>query len=384
MGENGDRWVVTAANADGSMAVRRANGSSLQVVLPADYVREHVELGYATTAHRSQGQTVDTAHAMVTATTQREVLYVVATRGRQSKRLYVDNLYDPDPQTAHDGATEPQTARQVLAAVLRNEGADVAAHEMIRRAHDQAEGIVNLSAEYLTISRTATSDRLDSMLDRSGLTEAQLAEMRSSEAYGPLMAAMRDAEARHFELAETLPLLVAGRTLSDAGDLASVLHGRVERWVRSSGSRRTAQADLVVGLFPRPQGIVDPDMLLALAEREQAMQRRARNQAEIAVERRHPWVTKLGAPPADPARRERWWQAAATVAAYREHWNLTDPRVLDSRTERTTVEQLGHWERAQAAARRALALSRLDRPTTVVTPQVDHLLAPEITHEREL
>ncbi len=37
-------------------------------VLPADYVREHVELGYASTAHRAQGRTVDTAHAYVSRT----------------------------------------------------------------------------------------------------------------------------------------------------------------------------------------------------------------------------------------------------------------------------------------------------------------------------
>jgi hypothetical protein len=34
------------------------------VDLPADYVAEHVELAYASSAHRAQGRTVDTAHAM--------------------------------------------------------------------------------------------------------------------------------------------------------------------------------------------------------------------------------------------------------------------------------------------------------------------------------
>ena len=65
------------------MTVQRANGAG-QVVLPADYVREHVELAYASTAHRAQGETVDTAHAMVSPTTTREVLYVSATRGREA------------------------------------------------------------------------------------------------------------------------------------------------------------------------------------------------------------------------------------------------------------------------------------------------------------
>ncbi len=59
-------------------------------VLPADYVREHVELGYASTAHRAQGRTVDTAHAYVSGETTREPLYVMASRGRDSNRLYVE------------------------------------------------------------------------------------------------------------------------------------------------------------------------------------------------------------------------------------------------------------------------------------------------------
>ena len=55
--KNGDRWTVTAANEDGSMALRRLNGNG-EVTLPADYVAHHVELAYATTAHRAQGCTV--------------------------------------------------------------------------------------------------------------------------------------------------------------------------------------------------------------------------------------------------------------------------------------------------------------------------------------
>ena len=95
---NGDRWIVTATEQDGSMTVQRAIGGGM-VVLPAAYVAEHVELAYASSAHRAQGRTVDTAHALVSSTTTREVLYVMATRGRESNRLYVDTHYDPDPQT---------------------------------------------------------------------------------------------------------------------------------------------------------------------------------------------------------------------------------------------------------------------------------------------
>lgn len=72
------------------------------LTLPAAYVAAHVELGYATTAHRAQGDTVDTAHALMRPETSREVLCVAMTRARQSSTAYVctdthaDDEYGPD------------------------------------------------------------------------------------------------------------------------------------------------------------------------------------------------------------------------------------------------------------------------------------------------
>ena len=53
-------------------------------VLPREYVGEYVDLGYAVTAHRAQGITVDTYHVVVTPSTTRENLYVSMSRGRGS------------------------------------------------------------------------------------------------------------------------------------------------------------------------------------------------------------------------------------------------------------------------------------------------------------
>jgi ATP-dependent exoDNAse (exonuclease V) alpha subunit len=71
--KNGDQWTVVDVRRGGTIDVRRTNGTG-RATLPATYVREHVELGYATTAHRAQGRTVDTAHAFVSTTTLREPL----------------------------------------------------------------------------------------------------------------------------------------------------------------------------------------------------------------------------------------------------------------------------------------------------------------------
>jgi ATP-dependent exoDNAse (exonuclease V) alpha subunit len=352
---NGDHWSVTATHPDGSMTLQRVKGTG-RVVLPADYVREHVELGYASTAHRAQGRSVDTAHAMVSPTTTREVLYVSATRGREHNRLYVDTHYDPDPQTSHDGTDEPITARQVLAAVLHNEGADVAAHEAIRRQLNEAESMERLSAEYLTLATLAQAGRWEAVLAGSGLTEAQLEAVRASVAHGPLLASFRDAEARGLDVEATFPRLVAGRSLADAADVAAVLHNRVDRWTEAAGGRRRTAGNLIAGLIPRVRGVGDPEMAQALTERDHAMEGRARALAEEAIISDHSWVQRLGSPPSDPSRRERWMREISTVAAYRDRWHVTGEHIIGNQTGLSN-EQTGHYQRARAAAARAVAIS---------------------------
>ncbi len=121
---NGDRWVVTDVRRDGSIAVRR-RGKRMAgaVVLPPEYVERHVDLGYAVTAHRAQGVTVDTAHVVVSARTTRENLYVSMTRGRESNVAYValdeaDDVHaPPEPDDV--------TARTMLYGVLRHSGAEL-------------------------------------------------------------------------------------------------------------------------------------------------------------------------------------------------------------------------------------------------------------------
>ncbi|MHB1511419.1 MAG: ATP-dependent DNA helicase [Acidimicrobiales bacterium] len=273
--KNGDRWAVTAAHADGTMAVRSASGGT-EVTLPASYVAEHVELAYATTAFRAQGRTVDTAHAMVSPTMTREVLYVSATRGRESNQLYVDVAYDPDPATGHDGAVMPQTAHDVLAAVLANEGRELSAHETLARAQRQSDDLATLAAEYEAIARVAEQERWDALLDRCGLGVRRADEVRQSDAYGPLIAALRRAEAYGLDLESGLRDLVAERGLVGVDDVAAVLHHRVEMWIGAAGAKRPDGADMVAGLVPRAVGVTDPDLARALVEREEAMTRRSR------------------------------------------------------------------------------------------------------------
>jgi hypothetical protein len=355
--KNGDRFVVAATNHDGSMAVRRVSGGT-EVMLPADYVAQHVELGYATTSYRSQGRTVDTTHSLVSPTTTREVLYVAATRGRESNMIYVDTSFDPDPATGHDGTIAPQSASEVLTGVLANEGADLSAHETLERAQRHIEDFSVLAAEYETLARAAQQQRWDDLLYRSGLEPRRLEQVRQSPAYGPLLAALRDAEAHGLAVEQTFPGFVATRPLDDAEDPAAVLRDRVDRWAQVVGSSRRAGMNLIAGLIPRAVGLTDPDMARALEEREEAMQRRARALAEQVIERNQIWVRRLGVPPTEPRAKEQWIEAVTTVVAYRERWNIGDVhRALGSKVTARTIEAINQRNLAQAAVNRASRLT---------------------------
>ena len=135
--KNGDRWTVSAIYDDGHITATRSDGNG-DITLPAAYVAQHVELAYASTAYQVQGRTVDTAHAFVSPTTTREVLYVSATRGRQRNRLYIDTHFDPDPGPVMPEPRGNNPPTEVLAAVLSNEGAETSADETLQRIRNDA------------------------------------------------------------------------------------------------------------------------------------------------------------------------------------------------------------------------------------------------------
>jgi ATP-dependent exoDNAse (exonuclease V) alpha subunit len=131
--KNSDQWIVTRRHRDGALTVQ-GDDSNEQVRLPEEYVREHVELGYATTAHRAQGRTVDTAHALVTSSAMtRESLHVAMTRRRQSNTAYIATDHDPDPDTRH-GRIEPALAREIMQAILTRRAEEISARDTARSA----------------------------------------------------------------------------------------------------------------------------------------------------------------------------------------------------------------------------------------------------------
>lgn len=359
--KNGDVWTVSATHDDGSMTVIRVDGQG-SVLLPARYFAENVELAYATTVHRAQGRTVDTAHAFVSPTTTREVLYVAVTRGSESNHLYVDTHYDPVPDTGHDGLSEIPTALEVLADVLRHEGADVSATDMISQS--QTQSIAALVAEYDTIVSMAEGPRWDEVLSHSGLSDSELAQAKKSPAYAALLAQLRDAENRGFDVDTELPMLVVGRSFGDSEDVASVLHYRIDRYVTGVGYPSPPAEELVAGLFPRPNVITEPDVVLALDDRASAIEQRARTLAEEAIGRGDPWVSTFGDPPPSDELHEQWVLEVAAGAAYFDRWGVDDPDALLDDAP-VSHEQETQRSRVLVATRRAFTLTEFAAtPTT--------------------
>ena len=83
---NRDRWTVTGTDDHGGLLVRGRCGSRS---LPADYVRQHVELAYATTVHGAQGEPVDQAHLLIGEATGAAAAYVGMTRGRNHNTAHL-------------------------------------------------------------------------------------------------------------------------------------------------------------------------------------------------------------------------------------------------------------------------------------------------------
>jgi len=124
---NGALWDVTAVLPDGSLRVRPAGHTDAATVrLPADYVADHVELGYATTIARTQGMTVDETHTIATPGMGREDLYVAMSRGRHTNRAYVVvDRGDPECLPGH----APSAGREVLEQILATSHAEPSATE---------------------------------------------------------------------------------------------------------------------------------------------------------------------------------------------------------------------------------------------------------------
>ncbi|PFG43759.1 DNA primase catalytic core [Isoptericola jiangsuensis] len=387
---NGDLLRITAIDDHGSATCRRVD-TGANITLPRGYLAQHCDLGYALTAHRAQGITVDEAHLFVPygARMTRELLYVAMTRGRINNTAWVglpdaaDLAHENRSafETDDDGARHlaMPTGASILARALAAVGAEQTAHE--QRDTDVAAhtNLGRLVAEHETLASHAVAPRLAAHL---AWLHPEI-DFTASPAWDALVSTFRHAYAVNPDRALRLLRISPGpcaRTTSrgvldlrdtdsedtpvqTGGDPASE-PGRVDPTAITQWRLAGALVD------PAPVAADDPAYIAGLVVRIQtddapladlARQCEALITARVADLARQldddppPWLSD--APPAPdpdaaPELRDKWRQAILAVTIYRDTWQVTAPTPLgpvpvgDRRRLRhfeQTHDLLAHW-----------------------------------------
>lgn len=211
--KNGDRWSVESVNEDSSLQVRHVEHGGT-VILPAAYVRENVELGYALTVHRAQGATVDTAHALIDSRADRAGAYVGLSRGREQNNLYV---------RLNEGEKLDEVLETVAA---RHDGeAQLSVHESVDAIRAQQQSPAAAVAEYEEhaelAQRAVIADLMTQGMNRVthfDPTGADAAEARS------LRAQMRQARYDGLPTDELAAQMPTGAKASADADVTAVIN----------------------------------------------------------------------------------------------------------------------------------------------------------------
>ncbi|MBC7633265.1 MobF family relaxase [Aeromicrobium sp.] len=295
--KNGDRWTVTAVQ-EGRLAVRHAE-SNLRIVLPAEYVDAHAELGYASTVHTAQGISTDTMHGLVTGDETRQQFYTMMTRGRHANHVYLVVTSDGDahnlirPETIH-----PLTATDVLERILGRDGSPRSATTIARDFAAPSTLLPQAAARYTEAVYTESESLIGaSRVEELVRTAEELAPGICDEpAWLTLRAHLIVIDADGRDAAKDLRNAVADRPLDGVKDRAAILDWRLD-----PTTTRGAHA----GPLPWLPGI--PALLISDPQRSPYLHQRAQRVEDLAASVRNDatisadipqWARQGGARPA--------------------------------------------------------------------------------------
>lgn len=345
--------VVRTDSRDGSLtAIRRDTGATVR--LGCDYVEASVELGYATTAHRSQGITVDTGHTVVTqGRLTRELLYVSMTRGRAGNHAYVSEN-DPLGDEPLDPASQASW-HQILSEVLAAEGAERTAHEVRDAEQSKADSLERLSAEYDYVAQIAAAEDLAEFLEAH--MPGRVSELLLSPSWGAAVAVWR----RSVEVSRpSTQRVVAAALESNASmrDMAAVVHSRLRQFL----SRMPAGQ---IDPWAEPVFTARPDLADMINQIQVRIQHRMDHVTRAAMMEDTEWKRNLLDTFGTEVVPEDATNILRRVALYRDRWRIDnsplplgpDPAAYD-------------WEQQEQRA----SIDRLIDQT--VLPSANHLQTP--------
>lgn len=226
---NGYRYTIDRVRADGSLMVTHM-GTGTKLKLPADYVTEHVTLGYASTVDLAQGLTAKFAcHIVGAASLTRQLLYVALTRGRHENHIYLSTSEQDPHRILSTKATHPETAVEALSAALARDGAQVSATTADRQARDPFRRLGALADMYYDSLGTGAEHLIGDQLGHLDHVAEQLRPGLTDAAGWPVLR-------KHLALlalagnapTQVLSKALAARPLDDARDVAAVLDWRID------------------------------------------------------------------------------------------------------------------------------------------------------------
>ncbi|MCA0294150.1 MAG: relaxase domain-containing protein [Actinobacteria bacterium] len=233
--KNGDRWTVLKVAANGRLTAQH-NTHRRIVTLPADYVAESTELGYATTVHGAQGVTADALHGLATGSESRQQLYTMVTRGRTANHIYLVNVGDGDPHSlVESDSVIPPTPTDLLTRILTRDEAPVSATTSIALQDDPAVRLGEATARYadallVAIEQTAEPDVIASL---DAIAETGLSWITFAPAWPTLRTHLLLLNATGVDPLVALNEALAQGSLKDAHDAAAVLDWRLDATPRA-------------------------------------------------------------------------------------------------------------------------------------------------------
>ncbi len=267
---NGYSWTITDVHTDGSLTIshrHRGTDSDQTVRLPADYVRHHVRLGYASTIDSAQGITADTCHVALSGRESRQQFYVAMTRGIHANHAYIVTALDGAEGAIYtEPATYPRTAIEVLHRVMVRDGAQKSAHTELRDALDPTLRIgravdIYLDTLGLAAEHALGTDRLEALDHAVDTVHPNLTD---SPAYPVLRQHLALIALTGADPVDALRAAASTRELDTADDPAAVLDWRLD----PTGAHSAVAGPLAwtPGL---PLGVIDQGLVEPVRAREQ-------------------------------------------------------------------------------------------------------------------